>query len=124
MEQLSPSAIRWARASVVALWCLTAAISIVQMNGRGAALLAAGGVPATWYHAVIVSGAVLDLVVGLAMWRWHYPVVYQFAAACLLVMTITATVLLPSLWLDPLGSLTKNLPITALLWILYRDSQR
>lgn len=37
-------------------------------------------------------------------------------------MTLTATVLLPQLWLDPLGSLLKNLPIAAMLLTLLRDA--
>jgi hypothetical protein len=37
-----------------------------------------------------------------------------------LVLTAIATLLLPSLWLDPLGPLTKNVPIAAALWVLAR----
>jgi len=55
---------------------------------------------------------------GLALWRW--PARYSAWAALGLmgVMTVTATVLLPHLWLDPLGSLLKNLPIAAILMVL------
>jgi len=36
----------------------------------------------------------------------------------MLLMTLATTVLLPTLWLHPLGPLLKNLPIAALLWAL------
>ena len=36
----------------------------------------------------------------------------------MLVMTALASVLDPSLWLHPLGPLTKNVPIAAALWVL------
>jgi hypothetical protein len=38
-------------------------------------------------------------------------------------MTITATVLLPALWLHPLGPLSKNLPIAAALYLLWQSSK-
>ena len=64
----------------------------------------------------------VDGLTGLALCCCHQPVVYKLAAVNLLVMTVVATVLLPSLWLDPLGSLSKNLPIASLLWALHRDA--
>ena len=36
----------------------------------------------------------------------------------MLGMTVVGTLLLPELWLDPLGRLSKNLPIAALLLIV------
>jgi hypothetical protein len=71
---------------------------------------------------VIVAGALADLLIGLAMWRWHRRWVYRLAGAVMLLMTAVATVILPTLWLDPLGSLTKNLPIAILLLILDEDA--
>ncbi len=124
MDKLNPAVLCCARASIVALWCATAIISFADFHGRGAALLHEAGIPASWHGALIVGGALLDGAVGLAMWRWHKPVIYKLAAANLLIMTVAATLLLPALWLDPLGSLTKNLPIAALLWVLHRDAQQ
>jgi len=44
------------------------------------------------------------------------------AFAATLVMTVVTTALLPGAWLDPLGSLLKNLPILAALVVLRRRS--
>lgn len=38
----------------------------------------------------------------------------------MLLMTFTATLLVPALWLHPLGPLTKNLPIAVALLLLAR----
>ncbi|UXH80178.1 DoxX-like family protein [Roseateles amylovorans] len=111
-----------ARASLIALWLLTAAVSLIEFNGQSRALLADAATPAAWIAPLIVGGALLDGVIGLAMWRWHRRWVYLAAALAMLAMTVVATLLLPGLWLDPLGRLSKNLPIAALLLILHEDA--
>jgi hypothetical protein len=40
----------------------------------------------------------------------------------MLLMTLVATILYPSLWLHPLGPLTKNIPAAAALLILAKAS--
>lgn len=111
-----------ARASLIALWLWTAVVSVIELNGQSRELLAAAATPPAWMPALILGGALLDLVLGLAMWRWHRRWVYLAAGAAMLSMTIVGTWMLPSLWLAPLGQLSKNLPIAALLFILYEDA--
>ncbi len=41
----------------------------------------------------------------------------------MLLMTVAATILIPGLWLHPLGPLTKNVPIAVALWILSRTGR-
>lgn len=111
-----------ARGSLVALWLATAAVSLVELDGQGRALLSATATPEPWITPLILAGAVADLAIGLALWRWHRRWVYRLAGAVMLLMTGVATLILPSLWLDPLGSLSKNLPIAVLLLILDEDA--
>ncbi|WP_067063935.1 DoxX-like family protein [Roseateles chitosanitabidus] len=111
-----------ARGVLVALWLATAAASLVELDGQSRALLVAAATPERWIAPLIVAGALADLFIGLAMWRWHRRWVYRLAGAVMLLMTGVATLILPSLWLDPLGSLTKNLPIAVLLLILDEDA--
>ncbi len=113
---------RLARASLVFLWLLTALVSVVELQGEGRHLLEAAQVSAPWIVPIILAGAGLDLLLGLAMWRWHRRWVYLMAALAMLGMTVVATLLLPGLWLDPLGRLSKNVPIAALLLILHEDA--
>ncbi len=111
-----------ARASLIALWLLTAVVSLLELNGESRSLLLRAGTPDAWIVPVIVAGAALDLVLGLAMWRWHRRWVYLSAGLAMLGMTAVGTVMLPDLWMDPLGRLRKNLPIAALLWLLHEDA--
>jgi hypothetical protein len=113
---------RLLRLSLVAVWLVTAIVSWVELNGQSRAVLAAAGVvsPPWLVKLLIVGGAVADLLVGIALWRWPGRTSYIVALALMTAMTLAATVLQPGLWLHPLGPLLKNLPIAALLWHLIR----
>lgn len=111
----------WLRLSIVFVWLGTAVASVWELQGQSAQLLQAAGVQhpalARW---LILAGAGVDAVLGLAMLirpaRWTYLA----ALAVMALMTLVASILDPSLWLHPLGPLTKNIPIAALLFILAR----
>ena len=107
------------RASLAAVWLATAVVSAVEVEGQAAALLKqAGWSDPFWIRGVILAGAGVDLLIGLGLaWR-PGRAVYLGALAMMGIMTIAATVLLPSLWLHPLGPLTKNVPLVAILWTL------
>ncbi|WP_395349586.1 DoxX-like family protein [Variovorax sp. UC122_21] len=113
---------RLLRLSLVAVWLVTAVVSIVELDGQSRRVLAEAGIasPPWLVHLLIVGGAAADLVVGLALWWRPGRASYFAALGLLLLMTAVATGLQPALWLHPLGPLLKNLPIAALLWHLYR----
>ena len=111
-----------ARGGLIALWLATGAASLIELDGRSRDLMVAAQTPDAWIAPVIVAGALVDLLIGAAMWRWHRRWVYRLAGAMMLLMTAVATLILPSLWLDPLGCLTKNLPVAILLLILDEDA--
>ena len=113
---------RLLRLSLVAVWLVTAVVSLVEWNGQSRQVLGAAGVvsPAWLVQALIVGGAAADLLVGIALWRWPGRTSYLAALTLMAAMTLAATVLQPGLWLHPLGPLLKNLPIAALLWHLIR----
>ena len=111
-----------ARASLVLVWLATAIASLPGWHDQGLALLHRTALPEPWHLPLIAGGAALDAVLGLALWRWDSRAVYLAAGLSMAGLTLIATCLLPSLWLDPLGCLTKNLPIAALLLMLYEDA--
>jgi hypothetical protein len=113
---------RLLRLSLVAVWLVTAAVSLLELNGQSREVLADAGVtsPSWLVQSLIIGGAVADLLVGIALWRWPSRTSYISALALMATMTLAATVLQPSLWLHPLGPLLKNLPIAAVLWHLIR----
>lgn len=122
MTRQGPDDDRLLRLSLVTVWLLTAAVSLLELNGQSRQLLADAGVasPAWLVQGLIVGGAVADLLVGIALWRWPGRASYIAALALMVAMTLAATVLQPGLWLHPLGPLLKNLPIAAVLWHLIR----
>lgn len=122
MTRQGPDDDRLLRLSLVTVWLVTAAVSLLELNGQSRQLLADAGVasPAWLVQGLIVGGAVADLLVGIALWRWPGRASYVAALALMVAMTLAATVLQPGLWLHPLGPLLKNLPIAAVLWHLIR----
>jgi hypothetical protein len=112
---------QWLRLSIVFVWLATAVVSVWELQGQSAQLLQAAGVqdPAL-ARLLILGGAGVDAVLGLAMLLWPARWTYLTALAVMALMTLVASLLHPSLWLHPLGPLTKNLPIAVLLFILAR----
>lgn len=108
--------LRW---SLIAVWLGTAGVSLLELDGQSAQLLHAAGLSQPLLvQALTVSGAATDLALGVALWLRPKRTTYLAALALMLLMTLAATMLLPALWLHPLGPLLKNLPIAALLWVL------
>lgn len=115
---------RLLRMGVVFVWLATAAASLWEFNGQSMELLAKAGITDHRVATIlIVVGAGTDFLVGIAMALWPSQRVYLTALTLMLAMTAAASVLDPSLWLHPLGPLTKNVPIAAALWILIRGAK-
>lgn len=57
------------------------------------------------------------------MWLRPGRTSYLAALLAMLFMTLVATLLLPGLWLHPLGPLTKNVPMVAVLALLARQAK-
>ena len=107
------------RFSLVFVWLATALASVWELHGQSRALLAGVHNPVL-VQWLILGGAGVDAVLALAMYLKPVRTTYLAALALMLAMTLVATVLDPALWLHPLGPLTKNLPIAAILWVLAR----
>lgn len=112
------------RISVVIVWLATAVISLWELDGQSMDLLVNAGIrDRDVAKALIAMGAGADLLLGVGMALWPSRSVYLSALALMLAMTAVASVLDPSLWLHPLGPLTKNVPIASALWILIRAAK-
>jgi hypothetical protein len=109
-------------AGVVGLFLLSAVAGFVASTAQ-IEELAGESVLSPLAPVLARGGAVFDLVLGLlllASWKKRHVVV---AAMALLVLAYTAILgaAVPSLWLDPLGGMAKNLvvlPALGVLWIL------
>lgn len=119
---LKPLDRQLARFSLIAVWLWTALVSVQQAQGLSTQLLQASpAIPAALYPWIIWGGAGVDLLLGLLMWLRPARWVYLTALGMTLAMTMIGTWVDPALWLHPLGPLSKNLPILALLWIVAAD---
>lgn len=110
------------RAAVIVLFLLSAWVGFVTPAAQ-IEQLSSGSALLSWAPVALArSAATLDVLLGIALLLglWTRPVI---VAMLMLVGTYTLAfgVLLPQLWLDPLGGLAKNLlvlPALALLWVL------
>lgn len=125
MDKALRSPLSAMHATLVIIWLGTAAVSALDyfglsgLNHEGARLLADGGISdARWQAALIWSGLLADLVIGIALLLRPGRASYGAALLMMIVMTVIGTALQPALWLHPLGPLLKNLPIAAMLWFL------
>ncbi|MDO9238033.1 MAG: DoxX-like family protein [Aquabacterium sp.] len=113
---------RLAQASLVAVWVGTALASVLQADGLTRSLLSTGGkVPESLYGLIIWGISAINLTLGLWMAIKPGRTIYLCAMGMTLSMTAIATWIDPALWLHPMGPLSKDLPIMALLWILAKD---
>lgn len=112
--------LRW---SLVIVWLATALVSLWEFEGQSMALLVAAGLQNSWGASLLIlAGAAVDAILGLLMWLRPGRRSYLAALVVMLSMTAVATVMDPSLWLHPLGPLTKNIPIAVVLLVLARKA--
>ncbi len=117
------SGARLLRYSLAFVWLATAVVSLIEWHGQSRDLLAAGGVIDVHQQSVLITaGALADAVLGVLLLAYPRRWVYAACGLLVLLMTAVASVLLPVLWLHPLGPLTKNIALLAMLWFLYKNS--
>lgn len=117
------------RLSLALLWLWTAAVSLgLYPVAESLELLGATGLPAPLSRPTLISAAALDALLGVLTLAPLRPRARRrlWAAQALLVLGYTAiiTVRLPAFWLHPFGPISKNLPILALLALLWALDRR
>ncbi|MFN7155975.1 MAG: DoxX-like family protein [Acidovorax sp.] len=122
---MHPASRQLLRLSLVFVWLVTAIVSVVELQGQSRELLVSLPRALTdprLATALILSGAAADAALGLWLaWR-PGRAAYWAALGLMGVMTLLATLIDPGWWLHPLGPLTKNLPIAAILLVLLKDA--
>lgn len=112
----------FARGSLVLLWWGTVAASLHDGGAAGIGLLRqAIGMSHGAASALVLLGCAWDAAIGLWLLLRPGVLAYRLAAAGVVGMTLLASALVPTLWLDPFGALLKNLPLLALLALLARE---
>lgn len=112
------------RVALALVWLATAAVSFgLYPVQESYALLGRVGVPASLQPTMLYGAATLDLLFGvltlLPLRPGRRRGLWLAQAALILGYTAIITLRLPEFWLHPYGPLTKNLPMLALLLLLY-----
>jgi len=116
--------VRW---SVAVMWLVSGVVSLgLYPVDSSLRLLATTGITTEWMAlAALYGAAVLDIAFGVAIfalrrrrWLWLAQIIV------VLGYTVIISIRLPQLWLEPFGPVLKNLPVLAVLWLLYQTEDR
>ncbi len=99
-------------------WILTAYVSLGPGWEYGLGIMRDGGVEGTPAAITVIAGALADLVIGIAI-AYRPTSRYGLYAAIAISFTyaVIGTVLVPRLWLEPLGPMMKIWPIIVLHFV-------
>jgi uncharacterized protein YbjT (DUF2867 family) len=105
----------WIFAICALFWFSTGVIALGPGWDNGIGLMNEGGVFGWPAAVVVIGGALCDIAVGLAIaWRRTARAGVIAALVVTVVYAIIGTVLVPRLWIDPMGPMLKALPTLAL----------
>lgn len=109
---------------VALLWLITAWVSwFGWAHTQSESWLAACGVPAGLRESMLLAASVMDAAVGalllLRPCRWLWAAQLALAGG----YTVILSVCLPGFWLHPFGPLSKNLPLMAVMLLMWRVSR-
>ncbi len=123
---LSPALAWLLRGSVALLWLYTAFITALLPRESGVlALLARCGFEGELGVVMMVASCALNSSLGLAMLQRHPgPWAYAVQIGAVFGYTLTAAINMPELTIDHCGPLAKNLPLLALLLVLWCSGSR
>lgn len=110
--------------AMAVLWLATAYVSWFGWpHADSMAWLAACGIPARWQEPVLLAASLTDAAIGVALLlrprRWMWAAQLALVGGYTAVMSIC----LPEFWLHPFGPLSKNLPLLALMLVMWRASK-
>lgn len=115
------------RLSVAAVWLLTAAASLAYPHEQSIALLERVGLRGNIADMALYAGIAMDVLMGVlsllnfrSLQKWLWPL----QGGVIIVYSLIIAVCLPDYALHPFGVLIKNLPILAILWLLWCDAKQ
>jgi hypothetical protein len=105
-------------AGLVIFWCASAAIALGPAYAEAVAILTSHGFAAGPAHVATIAGSVMDFSVGIAIAfrrtsRWGL----RAGIAVSLFYMVSAAILTPDLWVEPLGALVKTFPAIILMMV-------
>ena len=103
------------------VWIVTGVLSLgIYPVAESYGLLEQAGVPRTMTPLFLYGAAVLDLAFGvLTLVMQRRARLWLAQIAVIVGYTAIISMRLPEFWLHPYGPILKNLPMLAVLWLLY-----
>jgi hypothetical protein len=100
------------QAVLVVMWLASAWLGLTHGEGQTDALVGRVGLSPAWAYPLRIGASLLDVAIAAHLLFARSAMrSAQVQLAVVLSYTVVIGVALPQLWLDPLGSLLKNLPI-------------
>lgn len=111
--------------AMAVLWLVTAYVSwFAWPHAESMAWLGACGVPAAWQEPMLLAASLTDALIGVLLLlrprRWLWSLQLALVGAYTMVLSVC----LPQFWLHPFGPLSKNLPLLAVMAVMWRASAR
>jgi uncharacterized protein YbjT (DUF2867 family) len=104
------------------VWIATAVISAFVYPVSGSLeILARVGLHGSVALAALYGASLLDFALGIATLAWPRRALWAVQAALILGYSIVITAAMPEYWAHPFGPVLKNLPILAILAVLYGE---
>ncbi|GGY85257.1 hypothetical protein GCM10011613_32970 [Cellvibrio zantedeschiae] len=112
---------RYCRFSLAFMWLFTAATSFWWGRDIGYEVLALQNIQNDFADLCINAGSLLDAFIGLwLLGNYQLKWCYRLQITIILVYSLLLSFIAPQFWLHPFGPITKNIPILALLFFLYK----
>jgi uncharacterized protein YbjT (DUF2867 family) len=112
------------RAVLAVIWIATALVSaFVYPVEASQAMLAQLGLTGKAALTALYGASLLDFVLGIATLAWPRRALWAAQAALIMGYTIAIAIAIPAYLEHPFGPLLKNLPILAILLILYSETE-
>lgn len=97
------------------VWIAGGVASWLYAQNSGIRLLAELGMPTAMQHTAFATACLADIALGIATLVHPVRRLWQLQIGVVAFYTVALSIVAPELWVDPFGSLIKNLPIVAVL---------
>jgi len=116
----------FAKLSLSFLWIFTGITSVYFSPETGYEILANAGITGLSAKALLISGSVLDIALGIwILTPFSLKWCYITQLTTIILYSILLSYIAPEFWLHPFGPITKNIPIIALiLFMLTADNKK
>lgn len=121
-----PNNYRILRIALACVWLLTAIASWLYPQAQSLALLERVGLSGGAARSALYAGIILDVMMGLlslidlrALQKWLWLV----QGIVIVTYSLIIITCLPEFALHPFGVVIKNIPMLAILWLLWRDAK-